>query len=183
MGEPLPAKPGMRRDVKIGIGIVVTVVIAALVGQCSNSDNRERRESAASTSATARPTTTAHRPAPGSTPPRVAQIPCQAAPATVVDIINGSFLDGASRLENAQAVELPDAMTLIGADIYTGDSRASSWDRWLVSDGVVYAMSPDARRRTLLPDGRKLTAGLDDYDYRESLDACVLEQSRQRTGS
>lgn len=62
MGEPLPAKPGMRRDVKIGIGIVVTVVIAALVGQCSTSDNRERRESAASstsTSATARATTPA----------------------------------------------------------------------------------------------------------------------------
>lgn len=62
MGEPLPAKPGMRRDVKIGIGIIVAVVVFVLVGQCSSGgDSRDEPRSSTSTaqSSAARPTTPA----------------------------------------------------------------------------------------------------------------------------
>lgn len=98
----------------------------------------------------------------------------------VVDQIDSAFADGVSRLEHAVAIELPDAMTYIGADIFIDDKRVSSWDRWLVGGGVVYGISPDARRRTLLPDGRELLP-LDiaeDVAYRNVLDACVLQRSR-----
>lgn len=56
MGES-PAKPGMRRDVKIGIGIVVAVVLAVLIGQCGGNDRTGADDSAAASgsSAPARP--------------------------------------------------------------------------------------------------------------------------------
>lgn len=62
MGET-PAKPGIRKDVKIGIGIVVAVVVFVLVGQCSSGDRSSddaRESSSSSQTSPAVPTTPAH---------------------------------------------------------------------------------------------------------------------------
>ncbi|MBX9920376.1 MAG: hypothetical protein K2Y33_11215 [Mycolicibacterium frederiksbergense] len=61
MGES-PAKPAIRKDVKIGIGIVVAVVVFVLVGQCSSGDRSSddaRESSSSSETSPARPTTPA----------------------------------------------------------------------------------------------------------------------------
>lgn len=77
-------------------------------------------------------------------------------------MINAAFTDG-EELVNSQSVDGPDSMTYIGGNIDKAGSRESSGDVWLLSDGVLYALSSDARRRTMLPDGRDLASAGDDY--------------------
>lgn len=179
--QPPPPPPksaaGTPKGGKFVLGVIAAIaVFAAIAAIVEKTGDSEETAPTSTSLATARPTvsTTA---AAAPTPQPVEYLPCQPAPATVVEIVNASFADGTSQLRNAQAVELPQAMTYIGADIYQGDERVSSQDRWLVSGGAVFAISPDARRRTLLPDGRDLLP-MDDYDERQSLDACVLQAAR-----
>lgn len=89
-------------------------------------------------------------------------IACKSAPTAVVAMINAAFTDG-EELVNSQSVDGPDSMTYIGGNIDKAGSRESSGDVWLLSDGVLYALSSDARRRTMLPDGRDLASAGDDY--------------------
>lgn len=180
--QPPPPPPksaaGPPKGGKVVLGVIAAIaVFAAIAAIVEKTGDSEETASTSTSSATARPTVSTTAAAAAPTPQPVDPVPCQPAPPNIVEIINASFADGASQLRNAQAVELPQAMTYIGADIYQGDERVSSQDRWLVSGGAVFAISPDARRRTLLPDGRDLLP-MDDYDERQSLDACVLQESR-----
>ncbi|MCV7173869.1 hypothetical protein H7I41_28500 [Mycobacterium manitobense] len=89
---------------------------------------------------------------------------CTEAPTAIVDMINAAFTDG-EQLEHTQAVNAPDATTYVGGNIFGADgTKASSQDTWLVSNGAVFAITSDARRRTLLPDGRDIDPAWGQYN-------------------
>jgi hypothetical protein len=104
---------------------------------------------------------------------------CDLAPGRVVDIINASFTNG-EHLEHAQSVDGPKAVVFVGGNIFdaTG-TKVSSQDTWALSDGQVYALTSDARRHTLLPDGRDLpTMDWDWADYNDTVSKCVGDVER-----
>lgn len=107
---------------------------------------------------------------PGALPPTGNR--CQEAPSRIVEIINAAFING-EHIENTQSIDGPRGITYVGGDITSADGkRISSRDTWAVSGGAVYAITSDARRRTLLPDGRDL----DPFDwpqYNDELADCV----------
>ncbi|MFD6197230.1 hypothetical protein ACFWE3_11050 [Mycobacteriaceae bacterium NPDC060252] len=104
-----------------------------------------------------------------------AAVGCKGAPAKIVDIINSSFTDG-ERLEQSQSVDGPSGTVIVGGNIVsTAGERISSHDSWLMSGGKVFGLSSDARRHTLLPDGRKVVA--DWTTYNDAVGACVGAQN------
>lgn len=143
-----PKKPTTTRTVMIVLGTIAAVGLVLVTLMMTEMTKDAMDEAAPTTSeAVAAPT-------PALAPPSTATatVPCQEAPSMIVDSINAAFTNGET-LQNLAAVDLPDAMQYVGGDIFEGDRRVSSSDRWLVSNGVVYAVSLDARERTLLPDG------------------------------
>ena len=69
-------------------------------------------------------------------------------------MIDAAFMNG-EHLEDAQALDGPQAVTYVGGNIIDADGQQeSSQDTWLLFDTNVHALISDARRRTLLPDGR-----------------------------
>lgn len=165
---------GLSRNARIGIGIAAGLVILIILGTVvdrSKDDDRPRSSEASSTpSSTIRPT-----PA-----PQPLNVACHTAPSAIVDIITASFTNG-EQLANAQSIDAPRAMTLVGGDIVGADgSRISSRDAWLVSGGAVYAITSDARRHTLLPDGRDVFE--DWQEYNAELSNCVGRVDSQSPG-
>ena len=108
-----------------------------------------------------------------------AMFTCKEAPSAVVEIINASFTNG-EHLEHAQAVEGPQTMTYVGGNIFDpSGTKLSSQDSWVLSDGVVYALTSDARRHTVLLDGRDLEAHFWDWaEYNDAVGKCVGDVER-----
>jgi hypothetical protein len=104
---------------------------------------------------------------------------CLPAPAAIVDIINANFTNG-EHLEHAQSVHGTHAETYVGGNIVdTAGTKVSSQDTWVQSDGAVYALTSDARRYTLLPDGRRLETHFWDWtDYNDAVGKCVGDLER-----
>lgn len=99
-------------------------------------------------------------PSPASAPPVVsapaAAAACDEAPARIVDIINASFTNG-QQLGEGVALDGPKASTYVAGNIYTADGqRDSSHNAWVFQNGAVFALTKDARRDTMLADGRDL---------------------------
>lgn len=107
-----------------------------------------------------------------------AAVGCSAAPAKIVEIINASFTDD-EHLEQGQSVDGPSGTVIVGGNIVsnTGD-RVSSHDSWLMSGGKMFGLSSDARRHTLLPDGRKML--VDWSTYNDAVAECVGTQNVAR---
>ncbi|MGD9517826.1 hypothetical protein [Mycolicibacterium sp.] len=105
---------------------------------------------------------------------------CDEAPARIVDLINAAFTDG-EHLENAQSVTGPSGMVVVGGNIVdpTG-MRVSSADSWVMSGGSIYGLSSDARRHTLVPDGRDLIP--DWTTYNDAVGECVVAALRAANG-
>jgi len=99
-----------------------------------------------------------YAPTAGATP----GIPCKEAPSTIVSIINATFTGG-EHLENTKSVIGLHDLVYVGGNIMAGAQRASSGDVWVVQHGGIYSLSSDARKRTLLPDGRDLASAGDQY--------------------
>lgn len=103
-------------------------------------------------------------------------IPCDPAPSAIVDLINASFTTG-ERLTDAQSVTSIKDMTCLGGNIeFANGVRVSSADVWVVQHGAVFALSSDARRRTLLPVGRDIASAGDEYGA--AVQECVGEAAR-----
>jgi hypothetical protein len=94
-------------------------------------------------------------------------VTCSQAPEAIVTLINGSFTGG-EHLEDDFAVTAPNEIIYVGGNIVSTDgTKVSSADVWLVDDSeaiyVVHALSRDARKRPLWPDGRDLASAGDEY--------------------
>ncbi|MQY31262.1 hypothetical protein NRB56_68710 [Nocardia sp. RB56] len=134
--------------------------------------------------------TSAHPPAvtttPAPQPSTAAPIPagCQPAPADTVATISAAFPDPSYSLADVYAVTAPGGvLTYVGANIMQGTTKASSADVWVARGAVVYSLSGDARRRTTLPDGRKMLSASAGDDYGTKVQTCVTTAERARNQS
>jgi hypothetical protein len=155
--------------------VIVGLILAAVVVDVATGNDYDDGDAGASLAQSSPssifvPTQSSVAPPPAA--PVAPAVACNDAPNTVLDMINSGFTDG-EVLDNAQAVDLPNAMTLIGGDINSASgSRESSRDSWLYSDGVLYAITSDARRRSLFADGRDVAPN--DWGlYNDALANCV----------
>lgn len=105
---------------------------------------------------------------------------CDEAPARIVALINAAFADG-EHLENMQSVSGPSGTVIVGGNIVdaTG-TRISSADSWVMSGGAIYGLSSDARRHTLVPDGRDVIG--DWTTYNDAVGECVVAATRAANG-
>lgn len=166
-----PAPPDRRG---VGKGAVVAIAIGAFlfgaVGGCAVGCSYGSYES--STSSPSSPLALPKPKFPAS-PADTAK--CHEAPQRIVDMIDAAFTDPGEHLEHAQAVDGPQSMVYVGGNIFdsTGQ-KVSSQDTWVMSNGQLYALTSDARRRTLLPDGRDLEAHYWTWtDYNDAVGKCV----------
>ena len=125
-------------------------------------------------------------PVPPSMSASTAPAGCQDAPSRIVDIIDASLTDG-EHLEHTQAIEGPHSTTYVGGNIFGANGmKVSSQDTWVLSNGQVYAITSDARQRTLLPDGRHVPLLRPDWGvYNAAVNTCVGQVERaenQRAG-
>ncbi|MFC9472261.1 hypothetical protein ACFTS5_08710 [Nocardia sp. NPDC056952] len=134
-------------------------------------------------------TTPAPQPSAAPTPSTVpADVPtppgCDPAPADAVATISAAFSDRSNTLADAYAVTAPGGVVYVGANIMQGTTKVSSADVWAVRNGSVYSLSGDARRRTTLPDGRKVLDISAGDDYGTKVQGCVTtaERARNRAG-
>ena len=105
---------------------------------------------------------------------------CDEAPARIVEMINAAFANG-EHLENMQSVSGPSGMVIVGANIVDpSGTRVSSADSWVMSGGAIYGLSSDARRHTLVPDGRDLIP--DWPTFNDAVGECVIAATRAANG-
>lgn len=175
-GVPTTGKPQRKISIKallIAAALLIAVVAVGNVIQSRNEEAKSASSSATKTGATSARVATPVAPMP--TP----EAHCKDAPSGVVAVIDAAFTDG-EHLENTQAIDLPKAMTIIGGNIVnSAGKRVSSQDSWLFSDGAVYALTSDARRRTMLPDGRDLLY-FDWATYSYQVGTCVGRATKGR---
>lgn len=109
--------------------------------------------------------------------PPAAAAGCDQAPAKIVDMINASFTNG-EHLEMTQSVRGPSGTVIVGGNIMDPDgTKVSSSDSWLMSGGAIYGLSSDARRHTLVPDGRDVLG--DNWPtYNDAVGECVQQAER-----
>lgn len=179
LSEPPPPGRGLGSGAKIAIGGAVALAALLVLGIVTSEtpDDTESAEPATTREPT-NPTQTA-RALPTMQP---ISPPCRPAPPVLVDMINSLFTSG-EHLEHTQSVHAPDA-TYIGGNIIGADGRkVSSQDTWVELDGAIFAITSDARRRTLAPDGRDL-AGIDMEwpTYNAAVNECVGVVERQSRG-
>lgn len=135
-----------RRLLLIAAGATALLVLTGIVGTIVQAVNGDDDVPAASTSTRTATSSSAPQRGWGSptTPATVTQLelPCQKPPQVLLDEVTGGFLDG-QHLENAQSVDLPLAMTMVGGDIVSADGeRQNSREAWVYSDGALtYASS------------------------------------------
>lgn len=157
----------------VATGLLVATGVVGAIVQAVNDDERPTAATSTSARVSAAPSlewggrSQTERPVPA----------CLDAPAVVIDIVNASFTDG-ERLRNAQAVEIPSGRTYVGGDVTRADgSRLANRQVWLVDGPVVYAISEQARRHTLLPNGRDVESSyplsVDLSAYKGELWNCV----------
>ncbi|MGQ4619092.1 hypothetical protein [Nocardia sp. R7R-8] len=134
---------------------------------------------------TQRPAVTTPAPRPTTTLAN-APIPtgCQPAPSGVVATISAAFSDPSNTLADTFAVSAPGGLVYVGANIMQGTTKVSSADVWVTQRGSVYSLSGDARRRTTLPDGRKVLNASAGDDFGTQVQDCVTttERARNRSG-
>jgi hypothetical protein len=107
---------------------------------------------------------------------------CQEAPAKIVDVINSGFTDG-QHLEDAQALDGPDASTYVAGSIIRPDgSPDASYEAWIYLKGVAYVLTENARVLGRFREGRDV-APIDFYsDEYERLANCITNVGRLRDG-
>lgn len=105
---------------------------------------------------------------------------CNAAPDNLLATINASFNDSAEQLVDAWAVSGQKDVTYIGGNIFAGEKRVSSGDVWAAKGGAIYSLSSDARKRTSLPDGRKILDISAGDEYGAKVVDCVTVAVRIR---
>lgn len=170
------------RGFAVALGIMATSTVLAGCGGESTVDTTISTASAADdiprisrVPMTAPPTATAAPPMTGLAP--AAGPGCDTAPAQIVEMINAAFTDG-EHLENVQSVRGPSGMVIVGGNIVdTAGTRVSSADSWVMSGGAIYGLSSDARRHTLVPDGRDLIPG-NWATYNDAVGECVIAATR-----
>ncbi|AMS02187.1 membrane protein [Mycobacterium phage Pipsqueaks] len=163
----------------VGRGMVVAIATGAFVAGCAGgcmiggtSDDVSSKTATTTVTRTVDNALGRTAAVPAPIEPPVAQATgCSEAPAKVVDVINASFTNG-EHLENAQSISGPSGMVIVGGNITTpSGERVSSQDSWVMSDATVYALTSDARRHTMLPDGRQL---IDNWpEYNDAVGTCV----------
>ncbi|WP_255788225.1 hypothetical protein [Mycobacteroides abscessus] len=87
---------------------------------------------------------------------------CKEVPARIVEIIDAQFTNG-EHLAHAQSVDGTHAETFVGGNIFRGDLKVSSQDTWVLHNGVVYSLTSDARRHSMLRDGRNIATDWSDF--------------------
>ena len=153
-----------------------------LTSGCSGADTKTAEPTSSRAAASTAPATmtddrAAQMPTPQDTPTRAKAAGCNDAPSKIVGLIDESFTNG-ERLENTQSVTGPSGMVVVGGNIVGQDGdRVSSSDSWVMSGGEVYALSSDARRHTLLKDGRDVL-GDNWTTYNDAVGECVQEATR-----
>lgn len=175
----------------IAIGFVSIAVSVALVG-CgggSSTDVATTTTTTASAADTIPRISPVPMPVPSNTPAApstpIGPVPaagpgCDEAPARIVEMINAAFSNN-EHLENMQSVSGPSGTVIVGGNIVdaTG-TRVSSADSWVMSGGAIYGLSSDARRHTLVPDGRDVIG--DWTTYNDAVGECVVAALRAANG-
>lgn len=88
--------------------------------------------------------------------PRPLPASCSIPASSVIAAIDAAFIEADQHLEDAFLVYGADDVAYIGANIMdSAGTRLSSADVWAQTDGIIYSLSGDARRRTSFPDGRR----------------------------
>lgn len=169
---PAPRGSGQSSVTLIALG---TFLLGGL-GGCAVGCTFGHMMATSSTSSSASSSTRALLPKPTAQPEPLA---CHEAPSVIVETINAAFTNG-EHLEHAQSVNGSHAETYVGGNIVdAGGTELSTQDSWVLSNGVVYALTSDARRHTTLPDGRDLkTHEFDWTDYNDGVGKCVGDAAR-----
>jgi hypothetical protein len=143
-----------------GVSLLVLFVIMGVVVMLTDDEGEGRTEPSTLQAAPPPPRTPQYTP-----PPTVAAptIPCKPAPDNLVAVINASFTDSSEQLVRAVSVEAPKDMIYIAGDIEAAGRRVSSADVWMFQHGAMFALSSDARRRTIFADGRDFASAGDEY--------------------
>lgn len=165
-GVPTVGKPPRKISTKALLIAAAVFIAVVVVGNILETRHEENKSASRTTTTAASTKASPMAPAP------IPAATCSDAPAGIVAMIDAAFTNG-EHLENAQAIELPKAMTIVGGNIVNPDgTRVSSQDSWLFSGGVAYALTSDARRHTILPDGRDLLY-FDWTTYNDQVGTCV----------
>lgn len=102
------------------------------------------------------PSATVQAPQPSQRAPRPLPASCNTPAPSVIATIDAAFIEADHHLEDAFLVYGAGDVSYIGANIMdSAGTRLSSADVWAQSDGIIYSLSGDARRRTSFPDGRR----------------------------
>lgn len=147
--------PAMRG--KLGV-VMASVLVVSCSGGHTTYVTPSARPPSAATATSASPSATA------------APIACQPAPAALVQLINAAFTDG-EQLDHPAAVNGPNDATYIAGDITKAKEVVSHADVWLSQHGALFALSSDARKRTILADGRDIAYAGDEYG--SAAQACI----------
>ncbi|AUS31669.1 DUF2510 domain-containing protein [Rhodococcus qingshengii] len=199
---PTPETPEQAKDRKrqlIAIGIIIAAVASIAIFKSIDFSSDDTETAAAETTTTqATPTTTSRltttatiaattprtttSAAPTSTTLPVAAQTSKPLPTTckvpaqsVIDQIDASFIEADRHLEDVYMVYGRKDVAYIGANIMdSAGTRVSSADIWAQSDGMLFSLSSDARRRTALPDGRKLLDISAGDEFGSAVSDCIM---------
>ncbi|ROZ52979.1 DUF2510 domain-containing protein [Rhodococcus sp. WS1] len=123
---------------------------------------------------TVAPTTTITLPVAAQTskpPPSTCKVPAR----SVIDQIDASFIEADQHLKVVFMVYGRKDVAYIGANIMnSAGDRVSSADVWAQSDGMIFSLSSDARRRTAFPDGRQLLDINAGDQYGSAVSDCIM---------
>ncbi len=115
--------------------------------------------------------------------PTTSAVNCDPAPDQYVVAINAAFSNSAETLADVFAVSAPGGLIYVGGNIMQGTTKVSSADVWVARGASMFALSGDARKRTQLPDGRKLLNANAGDGYGTVVQGCVTAAERNRNQS
>lgn len=192
---PEQKKDRKRQLVAIGIIIAAVASIAIFKSIDFSSDDTETAAAETTTTQAARTTTTARTTTAGAatTPLTTSAVPtsttlpvaaqtskplpavCKTPEQSIIDQIDASFIEADRHLEDVFMVYGRKDVAYIGANIMdSAGTRVSSADIWAQSDGMLFSLSSDARRRTALPDGRKLLDISAGDEFGSAVSDCIM---------
>ena len=194
--QPIPAAqtptletPEQKKDRKrqlVAIGIIIAAVTSIAIFK---SIAETTTTQAARTTTTARTTTAvaATTPLTTSAVPTSTTLPvaaqtskplpaaCKTPAQSIIDQIDASFIEADRHIEDVFMVYGRKDVAYIGANIMdSAGTRVSSADIWAQSDGMLFSLSSDARRRTALPDGRKLLDISAGDEFGSAVSDCIM---------
>lgn len=199
---PAPETPDQAKDRKrqlIAIGIIIAAVASIAIFKSIDFSSDDTETAAAETTTTQpTPTTTSRLTttttiaattprATTSAVPTSTTLPvaaqtskplpttCKVPAQSVIDQIDASFIEADRHLEDVYMVYGRKDVAYIGANIMdSAGTRVSSADIWAQSDGMLFSLSSDARRRTALPDGRKLLDISAGDEFGSAVSDCIM---------